>query len=113
MTIPHQVMSSESFLKALREMAVTAPDGQIDSSIQPMIAKFDEVPKALQILEVLDHCARCALASGVAMRALNAMLAAAIPFEETTYAEVEAIANQTWRKQFEGETVFKPMPDYI
>lgn len=87
----------EQFLRDMRGMIQMAPDGQIAHSLRPKMEKLDDVPKAIQILELLDDCVYYALASEFGMMVLNKMLEAAINLENTTYAEV--VSKATWRNE--------------
>jgi hypothetical protein len=85
-------MSELSDLKAL---LLEAPNDHLDHSMFPLIEKWDDEPKAIQILEVLDKCIYYALASGFAVQALQVMLVTATTNENTTLEQLEQLA--TWR----------------
>ena len=79
------------FVKILLE----APDSQIDSTIKPLIEKWDEQPTPIQILEVLDHCIHASLASGMVVQVLQIIYADACKKNNTSHEEVVKFA--TWR----------------
>ena len=68
----------------------------VDGNAKEYIRKWDTPPTALQILEVLDHCAYGALASGAMMHVLHIMFDIALKQEETNREEVEKKA--VWRE---------------
>lgn len=80
----------------LIQTLLKAPDRQLDARMKPLIEKWDKPAKAIQILEVLDHCVNGSLASGVVVRLFEILLGGAIKREETTYEAV--VAQATWRK---------------
>ena len=82
-------------MNELKQMLLTAPDGQLDASMFPLIEKWNDEPTALQILEVLDHCVYSALASGFVMVLLESMLDIAMKQENTTHEQL--VENATWR----------------
>ena len=84
-------------MKDLVDALKSAPDLQLDSRMQPYIAKWGDPPKAIQVLEVLDYCVHGALASGIVMRILEMILDDAIKAEGTTYEAV--VAQATWRTE--------------
>ena len=82
-------------MRDLKQMLLAAPDGQLDSSMFPLIEKWDDQPKAIQILEVLDKCIYYALASGFVIGALEVMLDAAMKSENVTLEQLVPLA--VWR----------------
>jgi hypothetical protein len=76
-----------------------APEHELDASMKELISKWDEEPKAIQLLEVLDKCARYSLASGFTMQVLNTMLGRALEAEGIKYEEL--ITQAHWRKEVE------------
>jgi hypothetical protein len=85
-----------SELSDLKTLMLQAPNEQLDHSMFPLIEKWDDVPKAIQILEVLDNCIYYALASDFAVKALQIMLDYAMENEKTTLEQLEPLA--VWRK---------------
>jgi hypothetical protein len=84
-------------MKELKELLLQAPDGQLDSSLHPLIQAWDEEPTSLQVLEVLDQAVYAGLVSDFVLSVLNYMLEIAIAREKTTY---EAVVQQaTWRNE--------------
>ena len=79
----------------MKEMLLKAPDGQLDAAMHPLIAKWDENPTSLQILEVLDHCIHGALASGFVVTVLQSLYDSALLKEGKIHADNEPLA--TWR----------------
>jgi hypothetical protein len=86
------------FTPELKAMLLAAPDSQLDASMFPLIEKWDMPPKALQILEVLDHCIHCALASGFTVTLFQVMLDEAMTNEGTTHEELVKLAS--WRERY-------------
>lgn len=85
-------------MNLLVKTLLEAPDRELDASMKPLIEKWDDPePKAIQILEVLDSCARYSLASGFTMQVLNTMLHRAIEGENLKYEEL--ITHAHWRKE--------------
>jgi hypothetical protein len=57
----------------MKELFLAAPSGQLDSSVKPLIEKWDEPPTSLQVLEVLDQCIHGSLGSDFVVAALQAV----------------------------------------
>lgn len=79
----------------LRDMLLQAPDSQLDKSAHPLIEKWSTPVKAIELLEVLDHCVYSALASGLILNTLSALMHKAMVDETITSEELEKQA--TWR----------------
>ena len=80
-------------VKLLKE----APSSSLDASMQPLILKWSDPPKALEVLEVLDAVVHGSLAGGVAHTVLCVLYEEACKAETTTH---EAVAvGATWRKE--------------
>lgn len=79
----------------LKELLLQAPDGQLDKGIKPLIEKWSEPPKALEVLEVLDQCVHGGLASPFTMMVIENIMNEAIKTENTKYEEV--VKQATWR----------------
>lgn len=69
---------------------------ELDASMKPLIQKWSDPPKAIEILKVLDHCINGSLASGFVVAALQASYAAALKAESTTHEALLPLA--TWRR---------------
>jgi len=82
----------------IKQMLIAAPDGQLDECMKPLIEKWDDPPKAIQILEVVDHTIYGALASGFTLTLMQMMLKEAIDAEGTTHEELVKLA--TWRDRY-------------
>lgn len=70
-------------------------DRQIDASMHPLLKKWDEPPKAIQVLEVLDQCIHGSLASGFVVTVLQAEYDQALVREATTHEVI--VLGATWR----------------
>jgi hypothetical protein len=81
----------------MKEILMSAPPSQLDPAMFPLIDRWDDEPKAIQVLEVLDHCIHGALASGFVVTTLQAILAKAMTDEGTTHEELVKFA--TWRDE--------------
>ena len=84
-------------MNQLTELLLDAPDGQLDESAKAIIRKWPYQPTALNVLEVLDNCARYALASDFTMSVLHILLDTRIEEEQTTLEEV--VKHATWRTE--------------
>lgn len=83
-------------MNELKQILLTAPDSQLDHCMFPLIEKWNDIPTALQILEVLDHCIHASLASGVVITVLQTLLDNALAGEKKTLEEV--VEHAHWRK---------------
>lgn len=81
----------------LKQMLLTAPDGQLDASMFPLIEKWDESPTALQLLEVIDNCIYAGLASGFVVSMLQSLYEIARDNEGKTREQIEELA--VWRQR--------------
>ena len=84
-------------MEDMKALLLSAPDTQLDASLKPLIKEWDTPPKPLQILEVLDWCVRCSLASGFTVRLLQLLYDASLTNEKTTHEEVVKLA--IWRRE--------------
>ena len=84
-------------MNKFKEALLKAPDSQLDSSMFPLIEKWDDEPTPIQILEVLDKCIFASLASGFTIVLLENLLDMALKREKTTLEEVVKLA--TWRTE--------------
>ena len=82
--------------KSIKELLLEAPETQLDSCLFPIIEEWDDKPKAIQILEVLDKVIYASLGSGFTVVFLQALYREALKKEGKTSKEVETLA--TWRK---------------
>lgn len=76
-------------------MLLEAPDGHLDVSMFPLIEKWGDPFKAIEVLEVLDKCIYAALASGFVIQVLATILDKTIEDENTTIEEV--VKSAVWR----------------
>ena len=74
---------------------MSAPDRELDASMHPLIQKWSDPPKAIEVLEVLDHCIHGALASGFVITLLQIVYDIACKEEGVTHDDV--VKNATWR----------------
>jgi hypothetical protein len=82
-------------LSGLKQLFLEAPDTQMDPSLRELVAKWDEHPTAIQILEVLDKAIYWGAASGFVVSTLQMMLDAVMIHEGTTLEELAEKA--VWR----------------
>jgi hypothetical protein len=86
-----------SFMTELKNILLTAPDGHLDKSVFPLIEKWDEPPKSIQVLEVLDNCIHGSLASGFVVGVLQKLYEEALENDKTTHEKNVPLA--TWRNR--------------
>lgn len=79
----------------MKEMLLKAPDDQLDRSMLSKIEDWYDPPTSLQILEVLDQCIYCSLASGFVIKVLNILLDEALKNENQTLEDILPSAH--WR----------------
>ena len=82
-------------MKDIKKMLLEAPDSQLDQSMKPLIEKWEAVPTALQILEVVDKVVHYSLGSGFTVQLLHFLLNDALGREQTSLDELAKQA--TWR----------------
>jgi hypothetical protein len=88
---------AKQFEPTLVDIILRASDRELDPSMKPLIQKWNDPPKAIQILEVIDHCIYGSLASGFTINVFQIMYIQALKKEGTTH---ELLVDQaTWRKQ--------------
>ena len=83
--------------KSLKELLLESSDSQLDASMFPLIAEWDDPPTSLQLLEVIDHCIYASLSSGFVLKVLQSMYESTCAKEGITHEHNELIA--TWRYQ--------------
>jgi len=79
----------------MKEILLEAPDSQLDASMKPLVQKWSSPPKAIEILEVLDHVINGGLASGLITTVLQNMYTEALVREKVGHDEVVKLAK--WR----------------
>lgn len=82
----------------IREILCAGSDSMLDARMHPLIKRWDDPAKAIQILEVLDICIHGALASSFVIKALQAMYDTALKNEGMTHEEMAKLA--VWRTQW-------------
>lgn len=82
-------------LTGLKMLLLKAPDTQLDHSLFPLIEKWDDTPKAIQVLEVLDKCIFYGAASGFTVSVLEELLRITMKLENVTLEQLEPLA--VWR----------------
>ena len=80
-----------------KALLLKAPDTQLDRSMLPLIEKWDDQPKAIQILEVLDHCVHGSLASNFVIFTLEILLDGALAAEGITRELL--VSQAVWRNE--------------
>lgn len=79
-----------------KTMWLSAPDEQMSNNIKKIIKeKWNDEPTAIQLLEVIDHCAYYGEASDFVVTALDVMLQLAMKREGIEFEEL--IKNAKWR----------------
>lgn len=81
----------------MKNLLLSAPETQIDSTVKSMIAEWSEEPEAEQILKVLDHSVRYSLVSGFVVKVLETMLESAMRSENKDMDTL--IKAATWRRE--------------
>lgn len=84
----------------IRELLCAAPDTQLDAAMKPLIKAWDDPPKAVQVLEVLDHVIHGALGSSFIVATLQAIYATSCSREGTTHEEV--VKGAHWREKLDN-----------
>lgn len=84
-------------MRTIKEIWLTAPDGQFAIELKYLIEEWDDEPTATQLLKTLDYCAAYAGASTFTMQALNMMYESALTAEGTARSAVETLATLGWR----------------
>jgi len=92
-----QPPETHQFEPTLVEMLLKAPDHELDASMHSLIQKWSDPPKAIQLLEVIDHCIYGSLASGFILSAFQMMYTQALKNENLTHEDLIPLA--IWRKE--------------
>ena len=83
-------------IESVVPLLLSAPDSQIDKVVFPLIEKWTKpIPKAIEILEVLDKCIYSSLSSGFVINVLETLYVEALKVEGSANADVAKLA--TWR----------------
>lgn len=81
----------------LKKELLKAPGTQLDASMLPYIQKWEDIPKAIDILFVLDRCIHASLASGFVVALLQLQYNIALERENLRHEQLEPLA--VWRDQ--------------
>lgn len=84
-------------MKELVEVLLESPDSQLDASMKPLLRKWSDPPKAVEVLEVVDYCIHGSLGSGFIVATLQSLYDIRCKAEGTTHDEVAKLA--TWRNK--------------
>jgi len=79
----------------VRKTLLEVPGSMLDAAMLPYVKKWSEPPKALEVLEVLDHCINGALASGLVIQLLQQEYDDALKREDLLHGQLVPLA--TWR----------------
>lgn len=82
-------------MKGFKQIMLLAPDTQLDSCMKPLIEKWSDPPKAIEILEVLDRCIFSSLCTGFVVTVLEHQYKVALNAEGLTEKEITVQAR--WR----------------
>ena len=82
-------------MKEIVEQLKQAPEGQLDPSMKPLVEKWSDPPKAVEVLEVLDKCVHGSLASSFIMQLLQVVYDDALHTEGRKHFDV--VKEATWR----------------
>ncbi len=73
-----------------------APNDEVDSTLQPLIALWDDEPTSIQLLEILDRAVNEVKASFFAISTLNVIYMLTLEAEGKTHEQV--VEQASWRK---------------
>jgi len=79
----------------MKEALLKAPDSQLDATMLPYLQRWSDPPKAIEVLEVLDHCIHGALASTLVVKLLQQEYQDALKREALTHDQL--VPSATWR----------------
>lgn len=82
---------------ALKQVLLTAPESQLDPSMFPLIEKWDDPPRAIQLLEAIDKCIYSSLSSGFVLTGMQLAYKRACENEGVTHEEL--VPSATWRAE--------------
>jgi hypothetical protein len=84
-------------MNELKRILLSAQYDQLAHSMFPLIKEWNDIPTALQILEVLDKCVHAGLASAAVINVLETLLENALAGEKKTLEEI--VEHAHWRKE--------------
>lgn len=90
----------------MKTTLLDSPDSQLDNSVEPLIEKWSDPPKAIEVLEVLDKYVRYSLSSGMVVALFQLEYEAALKRENKSHDEVVKCA--TWRDPPDPESSSPP-----
>jgi hypothetical protein len=82
-------------MQNIRNVLLAAPPEHLHPSILCYIKKWSDVPKAIEVLQVLDLCIFSSLGSDFAIRLLQLVYDSALEIENIVHEEV--LINAHWR----------------
>lgn len=88
---------SKEIKNKVNSMCVSDPHASVDHVLVKLINNFDEVPKAIQILEVVDKAIHGSLASGFYVSLFQIMLEMALKNEGIVLADI--VPKACWRNR--------------
>ena len=83
-------------MNEIKEILLEAPDSQLDAAMVRLVRQWSDIPRPLEVLEVLDKSIHGALASDVVIRLLQLLYAKQCSLEGVTHESLVPLA--TWRK---------------
>lgn len=85
-------------MASTKDIWLTAPSSQVDQQVIKLIQeRWNDIPTALQILEVQDKCIYFGWSSDFVVKALQVTLEVALKSENTTLEDI--LPQATWRKE--------------
>ena len=85
--------SLEQQLKEFKYLFSNAPNDQIDETLKDRIKEWNEIPKAIEILQMLDYAVMYSLASEFAISVLEMALKVSLENENLT---INDLLPQAW-----------------
>lgn len=89
----YQLKTLEQQLKEFKGLFLLAPNDQIDETLKERIKEWEKIPKAIEILQILDYAVTHALASDFAISVFQIALKVALENEQKT---IENLLPQAW-----------------
>lgn len=87
----------KAFVAEALDLLKTIPPMMVDAKMQAQILTWDDPPKALQVLEVLDKCISGALAADMVVQLLQGVYNDLLISEGITHEDL--LPKAIWRKE--------------
>lgn len=88
-----ELKSFEQQLKEFKLLFLSAPNDQIDDTLKERIREWSDIPKAIEVLQVLDYASMYSLGTDFAISVMDVAFKLAMEHEQV---DIQTLLTQAW-----------------